>query len=123
MAYKFLTYEERKRSDLTLNRPEKRNALGQEFEEEIISCIQDAGKRCDAKVIILKAAGNIFCAGHDRLEILNQPPLGHKASLSDLFQSDDGYPLCSSVHYCPGTGYCHGRRMSLGGRLRSHYGR
>ena len=78
MAYKFLTYEEKEQIGiLTLNRPEKRNALGHDFEEEIISCLQDAGKRCDVKVIILKAAGDIFCAGHDRLEILNQ-------SLSDI---------------------------------------
>ena len=33
MAYKFLTYEEKEEIGiLTLNRPEKRNALGIEFE-------------------------------------------------------------------------------------------
>ena len=54
MAYQFMTYEEKEEIGiLTLNRPEKRNALGQEFEEEIIACLTDAGKRCDAKVIIL----------------------------------------------------------------------
>ncbi len=86
MSYKFILYEENKEDQigvLTLNRPEKRNALGKEFEEEIIHCLQDAAKRCDVKVIILKAAGEVFCAGHDRLEILNQPI--HK--IRELFQT------------------------------------
>ena len=74
MAYKHILYEERESIGiLTLNNPEKRNALGREAEEEIIACIEDAGRRGEAKVIILKAAGDIFCAGHDRKEILNQP--------------------------------------------------
>ena len=96
MAYKFLTYEEKEEIGiLTLNRPEKRNALGQEFEEEIISCLQDAGKRCDAKVIILKAAGNIFCAGHDRLEILNQP----LSDIRRLFQTS--FNLMTAIRTAP----------------------
>jgi enoyl-CoA hydratase/carnithine racemase len=74
MAYKNILYEERESIGiLTLNRPEKRNALGREAEEEIIDCLQDAGRRCDVKVIIIKAAGDVFCSGHDRLEILNRP--------------------------------------------------
>lgn len=71
--YKYILYEEKDQIGiLTLNRPDKRNALGRESEEEIIECLHDAEKRCDVKVIILKAAGDVFCAGHDRLEILNQ---------------------------------------------------
>ncbi len=74
MSYKYIIYEEKESiGKLTLNRPDKRNALGREAEEEIIACLEDAGKRAEAKVIILKAAGDIFCAGHDRMEILNQP--------------------------------------------------
>ena len=96
MAYKFMTYEEKEEIGiLTLNRPEKRNALGQEFEEEIISCLQDAGKRCDAKVIILKAKGDIFCAGHDRLEILNQP----LSDIRRLFQTS--FNLMTAIRNAP----------------------
>ena len=74
MSYKYIIYEEKDSiGTLTLNRPDKRNALGREAEEEIIACLEDAGNRAKAKVIILKAAGDIFCAGHDRMEILNQP--------------------------------------------------
>ena len=84
MAYSFILYEEREEIGvLTLNRTEKRNALGREAEEEIIACLQDAAKRHDAKVIILAAKGDVFCAGHDRLEIVNQPA----GAIRRLFQT------------------------------------
>jgi len=84
MGYDFILYEEREDIGLlTLNRPEKRNALGREAEEEIIACLRDAAKRHDVKVIILAAKGDVFCAGHDRLEILNQPP----SAIRHLFQT------------------------------------
>jgi len=84
MSYKFILYEEKDSiGTLTLNRPNKRNALGREAEEEIVACIEDAGKRSEAKVIIFKAAGDIFCSGHDRQEILNQP----LANIRALFQT------------------------------------
>jgi enoyl-CoA hydratase/carnithine racemase len=84
MGYQFLLYEERDQVGiLTLNRPDKRNALGREAEEEIVACLQDAAKRAEVKIIILKAAGDVFCAGHDRLEILSQPP----SAIRRLFQA------------------------------------
>jgi len=43
MSYQFMTYEEKEEIGiLTLNRPDKRNALGHAFEEEIIACLEDA---------------------------------------------------------------------------------
>jgi enoyl-CoA hydratase/carnithine racemase len=96
MDYKYMLYEEKEQIGiLTLNMPEKRNALGREFEEEIISCLQDAGKRCDVKVIILKAAGDIFCAGHDRMEILNRP----LAEIRRLFQTS--FELMTAIRSAP----------------------
>src|SRR5512136_2779346 len=76
MAYTSIRYEENKKDFIglmTLDRPDKRNALGREAEEEIIACLQDAAKRAEVKVIILKATGEVFCSGHDRLEIVRQP--------------------------------------------------
>ena len=50
---------------LTLNDPERRNALS----EEMLAAVADAFDRADAnpgvRVIILAAAGPVFCAGHD----------------------------------------------------------
>lgn len=74
MEYKHIIYDERDEIGiLTLNRPEKRNALGREAEEEMIACLEEAGSQARVKVIILKAAGEVFCSGHDRGEILNRP--------------------------------------------------
>jgi len=96
MSYKYILYDEKDSiGSLTLNRPEKRNALGHDAEEEIIACLEDAGKRGEAKIIILKAAGDIFCAGHDRQEILNQP----LSSIRELFQTS--FNMMMALHAAP----------------------
>ncbi len=72
MAYQFLTYEEKERVGiLTLNRPEKRNALSLAFEEEIISCLKAAARDKTVHAIIIKAVGPVFSAGHDTREVVN----------------------------------------------------
>ena len=72
MGYRFILYEEKEDIGLlTLNRPDKRNALGREMEEEITDLLREAGRRHTAKVILLRAAGKVFCSGHDRKEILD----------------------------------------------------
>jgi enoyl-CoA hydratase/carnithine racemase len=84
MSYHHILYEEKDEIGLlTLNRPEKRNALGREAEEEIIHCLHDTAKRHEVKVIVLRAKGEVFCAGHDRLEILNRPA----SAIRQLFQT------------------------------------
>ena len=96
MKYESILYEETGDIGLlTLNMPEKRNALGIAAEKEIIACLQDAAARHDVKVIILRANGPIFCAGHDRSEILNQP-LG---DIRRLFQTS--YTLMSTIRSIP----------------------
>lgn len=72
MAYRFVLYEEKENIGLlTLHRPDKRNALGREMEEEITELIRDVGRKHRVKVIILRASGDVFCSGHDRTEILD----------------------------------------------------
>jgi enoyl-CoA hydratase/carnithine racemase len=100
MAYKYITYEESK-SDyigiLTLNQPDKRNALGRAAEEEITACLRDAEKRETLKVLILRAAGDVFCAGHDRAEILNRPA----SDIRRLFHTSfNMMTALRSVPYC-----------------------
>ena len=71
MAYNNLLYEEKERIGLlTLNRPEKRNALSLELLGEFSSCLMRVARQRRAKVIIVKGAGPAFCAGHDMTEIL-----------------------------------------------------
>lgn len=49
---------------ITLNRPEKRNALSPELIEELSAALHDA-ENCDCGVVVLTGAGSAFCAGLD----------------------------------------------------------
>jgi enoyl-CoA hydratase len=50
---------------LTLNRPEKRNALSGELQDELLAAVRAAERSGDARVIIIRGAGPSFCAGYD----------------------------------------------------------
>jgi enoyl-CoA hydratase len=53
---------------LTLNRPEKLNAISFQMEEELHSILDQLMINLDCRVIILKGAGRAFCAGTDLQE-------------------------------------------------------
>lgn len=50
---------------VTLNRPEKRNAMSPELEEEMLDCILNLEADPETLVLILTGAGNAWCAGMD----------------------------------------------------------
>jgi enoyl-CoA hydratase len=50
---------------ITLNRPEKRNALSATLQDEIINAVQTAERSGEVRVIVLRGAGPSFCAGYD----------------------------------------------------------
>ncbi len=50
---------------MTLNRPEKLNALSTEVLEELIHAAQDFDRQAGIKVVIISGAGRGFCAGAD----------------------------------------------------------
>ena len=53
---------------LTLNRPEKRNAMGMSFFEEIGARFDEFDRNPDIRVVIIKAEGKSFSAGTDLKE-------------------------------------------------------
>ncbi len=55
-------------SVVTLNRPERRNALTVELMEELIAAIESIGADEKQRVLILRGAGKVFCAGLDLQE-------------------------------------------------------
>jgi enoyl-CoA hydratase/carnithine racemase len=57
---------------LTLNRPEKRNALSLEMMRELDAALQAVGENRDIRVVILKASGTVFSAGHDLSELVDR---------------------------------------------------
>ena len=50
---------------ITLNRPEKRNALNETMCEELVDCLNLCNKGTDIKALILTGSGKIFCSGAD----------------------------------------------------------
>ena len=60
-----LTHDERGISTLTLNRPERRNALTPEMQEELIEALDEAAESSSIRVLVLTGAGDAFCAGLD----------------------------------------------------------
>src|SRR3990167_3590393 len=64
--YEHLIYDKREhRVTLTLNRPEKLNALNEKLTREFESGMLAAEDDDDVRVVVLKGAGRGFCAGHD----------------------------------------------------------
>jgi enoyl-CoA hydratase/carnithine racemase len=57
---------------LTMNRPERRNALSLGLMQEMIACLRDIGSNRDTHALILAGAGPAFSAGHDLSEMTNR---------------------------------------------------
>jgi len=71
---------------ITLNRPEKRNALSKELIEALMIALSKAEHDSDAKVIILKANGEAFCAGADLEYLQKLQQFSHAENLKDSNQ-------------------------------------
>ncbi len=54
---------------VTLNRPQRRNALSLELMRELIACLDAIAADHGIRAVILAAAGKVFCAGHDLSEM------------------------------------------------------
>mgnify|MGYP000206242781 CR=1 FL=1 len=57
---------------ITLNRPEKRNALSLALMEELISALEDVGATPEVRAIVIEGAGPAFSAGHDLGEMVGR---------------------------------------------------
>jgi enoyl-CoA hydratase/carnithine racemase len=59
---------------VTMNRPNKRNALSLAHMQELISCFKEIGDSKDISVVVLRGEGPAFCAGHDLSEMVGRDP-------------------------------------------------
>lgn len=83
---------------ITLNRPEKRNALSFEFVSEIKHILSTAIDNDNCKVIVLKSSGEAFCAGAD-LGYLQQ--LQKNTFDENLIDSTHLMELFSMIYHAP----------------------
>jgi enoyl-CoA hydratase/carnithine racemase len=57
---------------ITLNRPEKRNALSLELMEQLILALRRLGSATNVRAIVIEGAGPAFSAGHDLGEMVGR---------------------------------------------------
>ena len=86
---------------LTLNRPEKLNALNRELVEALSAALRDAGSSPAVRVVVIAGSGRSFCAGYDLSEEASAEPaevsLGHNLDrLLEIF--DHPKPVIAQVH-------------------------
>ncbi|WP_448530438.1 enoyl-CoA hydratase/isomerase family protein [Raineya sp.] len=85
-------YSQERIAYITLNRPDKRNALNEQVVQELKDAFRKAEKDENTKVIVLRAEGKVFCAGAD-LEYLQtlqkntyEQNLADSSHLKELFE-------------------------------------
>ena len=72
MDYKLTTFDQMNAiGTITLNHPEKRNALSLAMLKELNDMLDNLKKNGDVKVVIVRGAGKIFSSGHDLSEMID----------------------------------------------------
>ena len=80
MAYEFLTFDVSERiATITVNRPDKMNALNDRLMGELGDAIEEARRRDDVGAVLLTGAGRAFVAGADINELRGQTATQGKA--------------------------------------------
>ena len=126
MPYQFLLYDHKDGIvTLTLNRPDRLNALGDTLREELYDAMSRASDDPEARVIVLTGAGRGFCAGGD-MKAAHEVQEGRReralhdrvAPIRDkvvLAMRDSPKPIIAAVNG-PAAGA--GMNLALGGCLR-----
>lgn len=60
---------------ITLNRPQRMNAINEQMMKELVSVLQDVENDRNARALVLSGAGEAFCAGADLKDDEEQYPL------------------------------------------------
>ncbi|MCU0693783.1 MAG: enoyl-CoA hydratase/isomerase family protein, partial [Polyangiaceae bacterium] len=82
-----LVQVEGQRALITLNRPERRNAIGPQMVNELLCALDDAWQAPQVRTIVLTGAGKAFCAGGDFSQVSGSadgPSLPTRGDYSDL---------------------------------------
>ena len=68
---------------LTLNRPQVFNALSEDLLDALKSALEAAATDSAVRVVVIRAAGRAFCAGHDLKEMRARPDRAYYTRLFD----------------------------------------
>lgn len=99
MKFQYLLYKVEDRiSYITLNRPDKRNALNETFVSELQTAFKQATDDKNIKVIILNANGDVFSAGADLAHLQHLQQNSFEENLKD---SNHLMELLLQIYHCP----------------------
>ncbi len=84
MSFSSLTYEiENRIGTVTLNRPERRNALDDTMIRELSEVFNSINRNNHSRVVVLTGSGSAFCAGMDLEYLKKFSSLSHEENLED----------------------------------------
>lgn len=83
---------------ITLNRPDKKNALSAELVSQLTEIMLEAADDDLVKIIVLKANGNVFSAGADLAYLQQLQKNSHEENLTD---SKNLQKLFTTIYYLP----------------------
>ena len=72
---------------LTLNRPEKQNAITREMYQTLASAINEANGDFGVRVVLITSSSQHFTAGNDLFDFLNTPPLEEGSPVMNFLES------------------------------------
>lgn len=113
MAYQYILYDKQQGiAKVTLNRPEKLNAMSTQLREELTDALTQADEDDDVHVVVLSGNGRAFCAGYDltpRAPSATDKPLRIRQDIKGLRKTQERWnhllnlskPVIARVH-----GYC-----------------
>jgi methylglutaconyl-CoA hydratase len=97
---------------ITLNRPDKRNAITSEMMSALRDALQHASDDSSVRVLLVRGAGKDFCAGLDLSEVLRSAE-DADASLASARRLGDLY-IAMRRHPCPIVAAVQGRALGGG---------
>jgi methylglutaconyl-CoA hydratase len=98
---------------LTLNRPEKRNALNDELVRALKDALQMADDDESLRAVVIRGAGNDFCSGADLSSLQKIASASYEENLEDARSLADLFALIRRVKI-PVIAAVHGRALAGG---------
>ena len=98
---------------VTINRPDKKNALTRDMYEAMAGLIAQARDDADKRVVVIIGAGSDFCAGNDMSDFLTRDKDNYRSSAVSLLLelTDTHVPIVAAVQ---------GRAIGIGTTLLTH---
>src|SRR5438046_2198784 len=114
MAYEVLSTVADGVATITLNRPEKRNAMNAALLSALRDCFDALDGRADVRIVVLRGAGSAFCAGMDlrEMEARQGAPADGDAAVIPVLQRVERsrHPTIAMVH---GDAFAGGLELAL----------